>query len=319
MQFTILSLFLLVLIITISKVQSKALFVVVTEFVAQDSETAQYITKVNLNTGELTNVVETMVFAGGSITVDGISTFDEANGVYYYSTDAGESYVFNADVRNKKLLPTISLNVEETDSLAFDNKNTILYGTVSTKTVNGLIAFPTSEKTPYKVLYEFPDTFNFRYVVSSHFDSNAQVLYMLTQYGQNATGINTALSTVDVTSSPVTVKSTVLDCKVKLFAQFVTVDEKNGTVYTVGQPMSQQYYFATIDMNGNCEQTVLEFKTQGIVTCHTYDPQDEIIYIGYATNGGAYIYGFDIASKTLDTGILIKGVVPESMEFSSSD
>jgi hypothetical protein len=41
------------------------------------------------------------------MTYDGISAFDPRRFVFYYATDSDNAYVFQADIKNAKLLPPI--------------------------------------------------------------------------------------------------------------------------------------------------------------------------------------------------------------------
>eukprot|EP01120_Amphizonella_sp_Union-15-10_P005907 TRINITY_DN1818_c0_g1_i1.p1 TRINITY_DN1818_c0_g1~~TRINITY_DN1818_c0_g1_i1.p1 ORF type:complete len:318 (-),score=34.94 TRINITY_DN1818_c0_g1_i1:41-994(-) len=303
----------------ISSVRGATLYAVVTEFPAQFSQTSQFIVSVNPSTGALSNVVETFIYAGSSGTIDGISTFDETRGVYYYATDSFTSWVYEANVRTKNLLPPISFEVDQVSNLNFDDLNGRLIVTVENKLSNGqsqanILAFPVNQKTPIQTIFTLPPTINTGYVMATTFDSRTQTYYLLAQT-TNATGLDYSISAI----SKNTILTNKLKCQNPIFGQYLAYDSLAGLFYATGMAYSaNEYYFVSFDLQGNCEQYELPFKASPtIVTCSAYDPSSKSIYYGVATNAGGFIYNFDIKNKTLQGVMLGSGAyTPESLEIS---
>jgi len=82
--------------------------------------------------------------------------------------------------------------------------------------------------------------------------------------------------------------------------------EKSGLVY---------YYVEINPMTGAVTKQVLAIAA-GIVTSWTFDAIGRVLYFAEAVSSGAYIYSFDLASKSLGTPVLLPDIVPESLEWS---
>jgi len=53
--------------------------------------------------------VTNFIYAGSSLTYDGISALDDKKENLYYATDAASAFIYSADVRLKKLNPPIDV------------------------------------------------------------------------------------------------------------------------------------------------------------------------------------------------------------------
>eukprot|EP01120_Amphizonella_sp_Union-15-10_P005908 TRINITY_DN1818_c0_g2_i1.p1 TRINITY_DN1818_c0_g2~~TRINITY_DN1818_c0_g2_i1.p1 ORF type:complete len:321 (-),score=35.61 TRINITY_DN1818_c0_g2_i1:41-1003(-) len=306
----------------ISSVRGTTLYAVVTESRAQFSQFSQFIVTINPSTGTFSNVVETFIYASGSsTTVNGISTFDDKRGVYYYATDSITSWVYEANVRTKNLLPPISFEVDQVSNLNFDDLNGRLIATVESKLSNGqsqanILAFPVNQQTPIQTIFTLPPTINTGFVMATTFDSNTQTYYILAQT-TNATGPDYSISVISNNS----IFTNKLKCQNPYFGQYLAYDSSAGLFYATGLAYNEnQFYFVSFDLQGNCEQYEISIKdsiSSAIITCSAYDPSSKSIYYGVSTSVGGFIYSFDIKNKTLQGVVLGSGAfTPESLEIS---
>jgi hypothetical protein len=167
------------------QVRSQSIYAVITELGAQNTETIQYVTRINLATGEASNVVQTFIIAGDSQTLDGISTFDPTKNTYYYATDFVAPFVYQANVKTASLLPPIYLGGYNTISLLFDKAASRLLTLVGDNKDNTYLVTLPVNGGPSQVYLQFPADFNFNYV--SGFALHGHLMYNIVKTGKNNT------------------------------------------------------------------------------------------------------------------------------------
>ena len=102
--------------------------------------------RVDLETGVVTKQADLFFYLGSSGTFDGISTFDEKNGVFYYVNDFSDAYIHSAETIQApfSIHAPIYLEGNGVESLAFDSVNRTLIATDFVKASNQfrLVLFP---------------------------------------------------------------------------------------------------------------------------------------------------------------------------------
>jgi len=300
----------------ILSVSSDGLYGIVTEFSFSGEDTLLWTIKYDRTTGSWQNVTENMIYSGGSATIDGISTFDQNKGVYYFATDFAGAFIFASDVINKRTLAPIFLNVASIEGLIFDNHNNHLY-VLAINSGKMVLIGVTPQGT--RTVAAIPPSYNAGYImvgavdISSNFYLAAKVgaepqpTYAIATFNTNTGQI---LSSVNFSS----------DCE-NLFPQRLVWDTITSTLIGGGMSLGAnndlEYWFLRVNpRTGQCTKKRIAVNT-GIVTCWTYDSTKGYLWLGEAVNGGAYLYFYNIAANILSTPTRVSGfVVPESIEYS---
>jgi len=251
---------------------------------------------------------------GGSATVDGISAFNQKEGIYYFATDFVSDLIFSSDVRKGTNLAPIDIGAQSIEGLIFDNTGNQLLVLYELKGLIGLAAVTTQN---VRQVTSIPSTYNANYIMVGAVDNQAN-FYLTAKVGTSS-ALTYAVATISLTSGLIA-NSANLSATCNVFPQHLEWDQSSSSL--IGGAMSSEantlvYWFLKINpKDGSCVKTQLKV-AEGIVTCWTFDPIKRVLWFGEAINGGAYLYFYNVDSNVLSNGIKIGGfAVPESLQFS---
>jgi len=278
-----------------------------------------FTVKIDLTNGNITNLVENFIYTGSSLTFDGISAFDPRRLVFYYATDSDNAYVFEADLKNAKLLPPIDFYSRGILNLNYDtNKDRLLVSMFDAKLNPILASFP--QDGPFSIVLQYPTNPHF---ARAAIDSGKQLFYWTSYRVVNNTFAYRYLSKIPL-DNPNQITSVQLKCPLPdgqvVWPQKMIWDSAKRQLFSIGVSFRGQvlrYWIEKMDMSGNCQQISLQLSMQGIVTAYTYDQMTSTLYYALATNGGGYVFEADINSGKLKGNGVHVGMqlVPESIEF----
>jgi len=300
-----------------SSAKGAALYSVVTEATA--TETLLWLVQIDTTSGAVTNVTEAMVYAGGSATIDGISTFYQTKGRYYWATNFEDAFVHEADVNKKQLLPPTDFGATEILGLNYDEGKRRL---LTLFTVSGEGTFLTSSGSGIvNFFFQLPSSFDTARDMTSAVDETKQNYYLIVDVGKTSVKYEVATFDIDFAALASQVPLDDKTCGT-LDPQFAAYDAESGNLIgssvVYNQTSGSLAYFYTVisPKTGVCQMTALPV-LNGIVTCWTYNPLTKELWFGEATDGGSYIYSYNTQSGQLSQPLLIKGyLVPESIEIS---
>jgi hypothetical protein len=308
-------------ILAVVAAQKPTLFSVVTEFASKGYATASHLVTIDPKTGAVGDLLETFFYAGGSITVDGVSAFDFLNNVYYYVTDGNSDFVFRGNVNTKTLMSPIAFPFEYIFEITFDvtNKRIIVAGAAD-KQGDFLVAFPTDESKPWSVIAQIDTDFSFD---CGTIDSKNQIYYWVTLQKVNNTFSNAFLHSVSLTN-PTTIHTVQIMCTYPmLYPNAIRYDARHDKLYIFstqwilqGKNYELVSYIETVNpTSGSCNA----IKTQipdGIVGDWAYDAITQHAYAALATNSGNFLYTIDVTTGQVISNVLVANAyMPESMEF----
>jgi len=278
------------------------LYARVTSFGKSGYRTIDNCAAVDLNTGAMTLLTQNYIFLEASITIDGISTFDSTNNVFYYVTDAtSDLNIYSANVVAKTLQAPIDIYSYSIGNLAFDNTmGRLLVSAFNNKFVPYFVVYGINEgpvqlfeTTPVQLgtgVYEASSqTF---YNFWSYRGGSSQV-YMLTKIGISNPNFPTYTNvTVGCNYYPS-----------KLFLDAAVPTTLYGVVEVFSEAKSNSNSSATLTYfiyninktTGACTNIVQLPSLGGIVTSYTFG--DGVLYYGEATNGGNFLHIYTVATK----------------------
>jgi len=299
--------------------QQPTLYAIFTEFAGDLTETVMWTGKVDLKNGAITNLVENFIYAGGSVTVDGISCFDSSTLTYYYVTDGDNAFVYSANVKNKQLLAPIDFYSAGVMNINYDtNQKQLLVSMLNQQNTPVLVSFP--QTRGWSVVLTYPSTPQFS---RSEVDSVGQFFYWVSFKPVNNTWSNKWLNKISL-SSPTQVQTVMLQCtaqKITIYPQRLIWDPTKKQLFSAGISFDSQnqlhYWVEKIDMNGNCQQTEIQLLQPGIIVAYSYDNKLGSLYFSMATNNGGFIYNAAVTTGKINgNGIHVgQNLLAESIEF----
>jgi len=269
-----------------------ALYGIVTAFGANFSEVLLETVQIDLDTGAYAELSVNVVYVGESITIDGISTFDQKNQRLYYSTNFDSDFVYGVDVVSHELLAPISINSESIISLDWD-------GGKGQLVINGY----------------FEDRSEASFVVPSNPAFPARKWLNLTQQGIGETfctalnyvqgyfyvvHLNQTNKSVYITDfifdspSPKPYNNLRLSCGTgNFYPDYLFTDPKRARLVGFGYTGNGFKFFQIAA--AACTLGTQNFP--GIITAATFDPTTATIYLAYIEKY-SYIVSFDTVSLT---------------------
>jgi len=223
-------------------------------------------------------------------------------------------WFFSSNVRKNTNGAPIDVGAQSIEGLTYDNTGNQLLVLYELKGVIGLAAV-----TPQTVrtVTTIPSTYNAGYIMVGAVDTQSNY-YLAAKVG-TTTALTYAIATISLKSGQVA-NSANLSSNCNVFPQHLEWDSQSNTL--IGGAMSSEgdellYWFIKINpRDGTCSKTQINVPT-GIVTCWTYDSIKGLLWFGEATNGGAFLFFYDVASEVLSNGISVGGLgLPESLQFS---
>jgi len=311
---------LVLLAVTAQCASTGTLYAVATLFSKNESMTLQFTLAVNPNTGDYTKIVENFAIGGSSETEDGISSFDDDRGVFYYAPNWPVPFVFSADVKLQKLLAPLYLGGTSVLRLDYDDAGATLYTLLEAtqdKKAGGYLIATAAVSGSTREVMKFPSEFDFSVIAATDvYNSN---YYLMAMHGKNTTSYE--LATFNLTDTSATPNVThIHGCKTG-YVEFMVLDQSSSTFYAVTETLVNSklsYYLWTFDQSGTCQEVKIPIP-EGIVTCFTYDQTNDIVWMALAPNGPTYLYGFDVSLKVIYKAIMLEpGLLPVMIEWSAT-
>jgi len=297
------SLLFFALIFFTSQVHGSRLFGVYTS--ATDTETIMWLSEVDMQTGTMTNITEIEVFGGGSASLDGLSTFDGKNNVYYFTNDYETPLLYAIDVVNKVNLPVTDLYATSIMKMGVNQNTGELIVAVYQDNVTNILAVsypPGNLRTlvpaiPYEILgisYDGDDDLILLLVYSSPFD----IITVDPQTGQLGT--------------PIPVKGQTNN----LYPEDIFYDTNTKKIISGG--MNDQFEYGILMMDPKTGATTSDYPINaddGIITAWCLDNSDSWMWYAVATDDGPYVYAWDPVANN-QTAMLNTFYVLENIEVS---
>jgi len=241
-------------------------------------------------------------FLGCFHNIDGISTFDSKNNVFYYVTDAtSDLNIYSANVITKSLQAPIDIYSYSIGNLAFDNvQERLLVSAYNTKFVPYFVVYGINEgpvqlfeTTPIQLgtgVYEASSQIFYNFWA---FRNGSSEVYMLTKIGLSNPNFPTYTN--------VTVGCTYYPSKLYVDASIPTslygiVEVFSATNSTKGGKATLTYYIYLINKTtGACSNIVQLPALGGIVTAYTFG--NGVLYYAEATDSGNFLHIYTVATK----------------------
>jgi len=224
--------------------------------------------------GTLTPLFDDLIYFGGAATINGISALDQKNKVFYFVTDYLTSFVYAADVENKKLLAPLITNLQQVNNLNWDSTRNALFidGTENqnNKTYYQVYQYNTDDGT----LFNVASVYNVN-LYHSTIDTKNALLYFTDEVKLYS------LSLLNPTS-PTGVNISCSDATGAYIISYLYYDNVHQQLIGLGLSPSPalHYGFFHISATGACKVTSLELPN-GIALSQAYDPVSQILYLGY--------------------------------------
>jgi len=298
--------------------QGANLYSVITQYSASKGESLVWVVNLNPKTGEVTNNTEAIVYSGLSVSQDGISTFDQQNGIYHFSTDYKDAYIYNVNVRTQQLLPYTALYADSIEALTWDSSSGSLYA-LSYQAESGASVQEVSSDQ-IQTVWTVDTKYNVKYLMNSALDSKNKIYYYFGKIGFNQIVLDYGISVINLTNSEV-INEVMIDNKTcNVFPEEVVYHEKTGMIIGGGGGFTQytlEYYYFKIDpKTGACQKKLLNVP-DGVVTCWAYDEENEVLIFHEVTDRGGFLNFFNIATETqLPAVKVLSTQLPESLEWS---
>jgi len=297
-----------------------SLYAVVTELGGNETETVQYVVSIDPTSGQLKSVTPTLVITGSSLMYDGISTFDDINGNFFYCPDWPSPLIYSVDVEANAIRPPIYIPAQNEvglERLEYDPalQNVLALVTVQTGRLDKayLVSIPVESKGGFKVYGTFSTSF---YIYST--DAYNNNFYIV---GKNVTTSQWQILTINLTSSSSNPISSVningSGCPTTAYPIKFVYDAVLNKFFAYAESQSGNqlsYAVWTIAANGACTSSAPLNIPSGITTSYTYDAADHILWVGHTTNGGSYAVSYSVQNSTVLKQLPIS-YVPEALEF----
>jgi len=266
----------------------------------QGTQTILAVVDINITSGKSKPIAETTIYVGPSITLDGISTFDQKNQILYYATDYDSAFVFGVAVTSGDLRPPISVGAEVVESLDWDQTNNqlLIHGIWRDKS-QAVVTYPANG--PSKELVNFTDS-GITTIYSTAVD-NKKGVYYFASYNESTSIFEIGSFAI---AAPKTITKFKFACGGTAFyaPNHLFFDSNSGKLLGIGynETAKAHSYFEIIA--GKCTPKPLALT--GIVVSAAYDPTTTTLYLGYASDVGAIII-YDTTKHTF-TQVTIEGV-----------
>jgi len=270
--------------------------------------TIDHCVKIDLESDTYQIVSNNYIYVGGSATVDGISTFDQTRGVFYYTTDGSTRSVFQVQVTTGTLLPTIDFYAYAIGALKFDHVQSRL-----------IVAYYNQQKLPVLALYSVNEgpisTVPLQPGVqlgNAAYDGKKQLYYNAVYAGS---ANKTIINTINVQSGAT--NTATITCPGYVINMFINNFKGSESLWGLMEyftPQNQlKYYIAEITPNKNSQCNPILLPTTGIVTASTFSESTGSLVYNEAINGGDLIHEFNV--KTRQTKAPNIGIVLEDLQI----
>eukprot|EP01102_Stenamoeba_stenopodia_P016306 TRINITY_DN5686_c0_g1_i1.p1 TRINITY_DN5686_c0_g1~~TRINITY_DN5686_c0_g1_i1.p1 ORF type:complete len:245 (-),score=46.62 TRINITY_DN5686_c0_g1_i1:256-990(-) len=236
----------------------------------------------------MTRLAKNFVYAGSSITITGVSAFDDQQSTLYYATDAASAFIFGVDVSKKALTAPIDIGAANILDLKMDNDNETLYVLFQDSSNSVLMGTYSTEGGPIEYIANFTD-----YLISeagqvgeSALDDVNDLFYFIS-YTSSGEVINTLQLRNNLTTT-----SNVLSSDCQLAFDFLFTNPSTNQVYGVLEIDGAQkthYSLATLDASGQCNATLFSQEPVGLFTAYSYSPYSNKLYYSMATDSSLTI------------------------------
>jgi len=249
--------------------------------------TVDHIGMIDLTTGVITPISVNYIYLGGSATIDGISAFDNTNGVFFYTTDGSTTDIYSVHVQTGNLLAPIDLYASSIASLTFDDGGAQL-----------IISYYNQQKQPTIVFWPVDGSTITTLTVPSTIGLTEATTYnSRTKVFYNAVSVPTAnnITIWAFQAGAIPKASVITNCPIGYVIDLFI--DSNQNLVGMGESFAGtlKYYWVTFDMNKlTCAYQLL--KTSGIVTAATFD--GKVLYFNEAINGGDLIHSYNSGNGT---------------------
>eukprot|EP01112_Ceratiomyxa_fruticulosa_P001928 TRINITY_DN12079_c0_g1_i1.p1 TRINITY_DN12079_c0_g1~~TRINITY_DN12079_c0_g1_i1.p1 ORF type:complete len:317 (-),score=40.67 TRINITY_DN12079_c0_g1_i1:41-991(-) len=289
--------FALVLLLSLVSLCRGKLYGLISDFSNNYTTTTLNIVEVDTNTGNFTYLMEAFAYLGSSLTYTGISTFDQKRGNLYFSDNFESHFIFSVNVDTPALGFPISIPTIWVQSIVYDYQRDNIYVVAGFETLN------------YTVL-----------VYLMQISLNGGLCGMLLNMTEVGIGFLYGQSTMDYTTgtyyliadtsfasfnveNPTDVTTATVLCN-DFSTVFLGYDYKTDSLIGVGLGTKRQIYaFLRFDISSSevtCTATKIAFGVEGLAMSYSFDPTEEILYIGFAPNpGGNELAIYDINANTV--------------------
>jgi len=263
---------------------SDQLYGILTIVGGENTETIVQTVSIDLSSGNVNTLVTNFIYAGSSLTYDGISTLDDKKENLYYATDAASAFIYSANVRENKLNPPIDVGAVSILDLKMDTQSSTLYIEFADADNSVLIATYSTNGGPATLLANLTDVLLSEggEIGQSTLDTTNNIWYFIS-YTSSGELINTvSLTNLTATSSPLSTA-----CQ-KAFS-FLFFDSSSNQLYGILELIRSgkvHYSFATLSPSGECTESAITHEPYGIITAFSYSPYSNNVYYGLAGDSG---------------------------------
>lgn len=260
-----------ILFIALTNGMRAEVFGIYTVFGSGEQRTIVHGGQLDMQTGNVHSIAKIFTFFGSSGFLDGVSAFDQKRGIFFYTSDFMDSYIYGVDTTSGKLQPPIFLEDSGIVSLHFDfvRDRLLVVDFVNLSNhsrVTRMVAIPMAENASYTA-FSFPTSFQ---PGNDAFDSKMGLYYSL----DFTTG---ALSIWKVDSSSLiltkTIQTTNCSYITKFFISAVHPVFTSSLWGVQESPQSNNqilYQISNLNFaNGVCESQSIP--ATGILTCYAFD------------------------------------------------
>jgi len=262
-----------------------------TIFGGDDTETIVQTGMFDMETGNVTTLATNFVYAGGSITYDGISTFDQQHDIFHYATDFSSAFIWGVDVSTNELTPPIDFDSDSISDMKYNPNDDNLYVLFSDEDESILYASYSAGNGPATIVANFTSYLAMagelgQGAISMNNQAPTPSNYYFVTYGSSGHMIN-VYNADTMTFSNATIQG---DCgNSEIYFSYLqynssTPDYVWGIQLEIADGESN-YYFSTVFVeSGKCTIQKTGWG-DGIATAFTYSPASQTIYYAYAPNG----------------------------------
>jgi len=251
------------------------------------------------------------VIAGGSLMWDGISSFDDQHGVFYYSPDWPAPLIYSASVVTSSVLAPIYIPGQMgIDRLEYDPAygQLLVLMTVQKGKLDEayLVSLPVASPGGFKTVGVFQSG-----VVVYSTDAYQNNFYALVKAPTalfSLLTVNLSNPAKPISNVPVTCDNTTLPIKLVYDA----VLNHFWAYAEVWKGSQLSYAVWSFTANGNCTLSPINIPS-GITTSYSYDAADHILWLGHTTNGGNYVISYAVQTQIVKP--IPTTYVPEALEF----
>jgi len=213
------------------------------------------------------------------------------NKVFYFATNYLSSFVYVADVANKKLLAPIVTGLTFVNNINWDPSTNSIF-------IDGY--FQSEDNSKYYTIFQYNTldgslrsiaTFTNQVLVESTVDWKNGLYYFTDSSSLYTLQISNGFN---ITTAPVNCS----DANTSYFIGYLYYDNVNLQLIGAGRDTNSilSYGYFTLSSKGSCKVTLLDLP-QGVVLSHAFDPVNQNLYLGYA--GPIALFTCDVKSGNL--------------------